>query len=58
MLAGSALDAEPEQVVLRLAAIEDGIVIDFGDSDGRAVVVRPGQWEVVERSPVLFRRTR
>lgn len=33
------------------------LVLDLGDQEGRAVVIRPGGWEVVDRSPVLFRRT-
>src|SRR5262249_3436910 len=57
VLAGEALDAEAEPVRLRLAAHEGGVVIDLGDATGRAVIVRPGGWEVVECSPLLFRRT-
>ena len=57
VLTGEALNAEPEPVHLRLATYGDGIVIDLADADGRAIIVRPGAWEVVERSPVLFRRT-
>jgi len=56
-LQGEALDAEAEPVALRLAEHDGGIVIDLGDAEGRAVVVGPGSWEVVDRSPVLFRRT-
>jgi hypothetical protein len=57
VLTGEALDAEAEPVYLRLASHEGGVVIDLADADGRAVIVRPSGWEVVERSPVLFRRT-
>jgi hypothetical protein len=57
VLAGEALDAEAEPVHLRLATHQGSVVIDLGDADGRAVVVRPSTWEVVDRSPVLFRRT-
>src|SRR5262249_27263155 len=57
VLSGEALDAEADPVHLRLAAHEGGVVIDLGDASGRAVMVRPGCWEVVEHSPVLFRRT-
>lgn len=56
-LQGMAQDAEPEPVALRVAEHDGGIVLDLGGSDGRAVVIRPGGWEVVEPSPVLFRRT-
>ena len=54
---GEALDASPEQVELRVAKYKDGVVIDLGDPSGRAVVVVPGKWELVDRSPVIFRRT-
>jgi hypothetical protein len=57
VLAGDAMEAETEPVHLRLAGHEDGVVIDLGNSQGQVVIVRPGAWEVVERSPVLFRRT-
>lgn len=57
VLAGEALDAEVEPVHLRLATHQGGIVIDLGDVQGRAVQVHPGGWKVLDRSPVLFRRT-
>lgn len=56
-LEGMALDAKPEPVALRLAKHDGGVVIDLGDADGKAVVVKPGEWRIVDRSPVLFRRT-
>jgi len=40
-----------------LARDEGAIVLDLGDASGRAVLIRPGTWEIVDRSPVLFRRT-
>jgi hypothetical protein len=56
-LQGESLTAAPEAVALRVAQAGDAVVLDLGDATGRAVVVRPGQWELAERSPVLFRRT-
>ena len=56
-LQGDAYALEPEDVHLRLAEHDRQIVIDLGDSSGRAVVVGPTGWRVVDRSPVLFRRT-
>src|SRR5262249_9813137 len=44
-------------VALRVAAHGGRIVLDLGSPDGRAVLVGPEGWEVVETSPVLFRRT-
>ena len=56
-LQGEAYAAEPETVHLRVAECDGEIVLDLGDSQGRAIVVRPGGWRLVNRSPVLFRRT-
>jgi hypothetical protein len=56
-LEGEGLDAVPEAVGLRVADYNGGIVLDLGDSQGRAVIVRPGGWEIVSPSPILFRRT-
>ena len=58
VLLGEALDAEPEPLALRVAQPEPGrIVIDLGDAEGRAIVATADGWKVVDRSPVLFRRT-
>ena len=57
VLEGWALAAPRRKVAVRLAAHEGGVVLDLGDDTGRAVVVRPGAWELVERSPVIFRRS-
>jgi hypothetical protein len=56
-LQGEAAEKESEQVYLRVAEYEGKLVIDIGDTGGRAIMVSPGAWEVVDRSPVLFRRT-
>jgi hypothetical protein len=57
VLEGQAQDKPRRAVHLRAARHDGGVVLDLGDPDGRAVVVQPGRWEVVDRSPVLFRRT-
>jgi hypothetical protein len=57
VLQGDAQAAAPETVHLRVAEHEGAIVIDIGENSGRAIVVGPAGWRVVERSPVLFRRT-
>jgi hypothetical protein len=56
-LQGEAHVAKAEAVHLRVAESDGAIIIDLGDSTGRAAVVRQAGWEVVDRSPVLFRRT-
>lgn len=57
VLEGQAREGEPEPVAIRLAPHDGGIVLDLGSVDGAAVVIRSGSWEVVETSPVIFRRT-
>ena len=56
---GYTLDAEKSALPLRVATDDTGrIVLDLGDVAGRAVVVTPDGWEVVDRSPVTFRRSK
>ena len=56
-LRGVALEAEPSAVHLRVARHNETIVIDLGDQSGRCVVVSSSGWEILPRSPVLFRRS-
>jgi hypothetical protein len=56
-LQGEALDADPRAVHLRVAAHDGSIVLDLGRRDGRVVLIRPGAWEVMDSSPLIFRRT-
>ncbi|MGW5047180.1 ATP-binding protein [Streptomyces griseoluteus] len=58
VLEGVAEDSDPVPVNLRVGRAPDGaIVVDLGSTDGRAVVVSGLGWEVVDRAPVLFRRS-
>jgi hypothetical protein len=58
VLHGEALDADAEPVHLRLAMQHgETVVIDLADAAGRAVTINASDWQVVDRSPVLFRRT-
>jgi len=54
---GIASLADREPLALRVAAHGDSIVLDLGTADGCAVVVDRHGWQVVDRSPVVFRRT-
>lgn len=56
-LHGAAMECTAEPVYLRVAEHDGAIVIDLGDASGRAVIVQSGGWEVVDGSPVLFKRT-
>ncbi len=58
VLEGIAEDHDPVPVNLRVGQAPDGAsVVDLGSADGRAVVVSGLGWQVVDRSPVLFRRS-
>lgn len=57
VLCGEALEVEAEELSLRVAKHQDGIVLDLASSDGKAVVIGANGWTIVDRSPVLFRRT-
>lgn len=57
VLGGRAIFDGPEEAVhVRIAEWHGGVVYDLGDATWRAVVVNAEGWQVVERSPVLFRR--
>jgi len=57
VIEGMTAQSRPVPVALRVARHGRSIVLDLADPTGRAVVVRPGGWEVADSSPVLFRRT-
>ncbi|MFE5549893.1 ATP-binding protein, partial [Streptomyces sp. NPDC056534] len=58
VLEGIAEDDDPVPVHLRAGQDDLGtIVVDLGTADGRAVTVSGGGWQVVPRSPLLFRRS-
>jgi len=56
-LAGFALGSKRTPVHLRIAEHEGGVVLDLGREDGRVVCVTPHGWKLLERSPVIFRRS-
>ncbi|MEU8616294.1 ATP-binding protein [Streptomyces sp. NPDC048623] len=58
VLEGIAEDDDPVPVHLRVGQDDLGtIVVDLGTADGRAVTVSAGGWHLVDRSPLLFRRS-
>ncbi|MEU9136214.1 ATP-binding protein [Streptomyces sp. NPDC048404] len=58
VLEGLAEDADPVPVHLRVGRDAAGaVVVDLGSTDGRAVVVTATGWNIVDRAPVLFRRS-
>src|SRR6266540_3030813 len=54
---GQCLKAPKIEPALRFAVYEEGAVLDLGTVDGRTAVVTIDGWRMIERSPVLFRRT-
>ena len=60
VIEGMTADQDPVPVALRVArhpSLPGAVVLDLGDPTGRAIVIRPGGWQLVEASPMLFRRT-
>ena len=57
VLRADAADCPREPVQLRVAEHGDGTVIDLGDPAGRAIHATADGWQVLDRSPVLFKRT-
>ena len=58
VLEGQAIRSDPEPVALRVAAAApQRVALDLGAEDGRCVLVDAGGWRIIERSPVLFRRS-
>jgi len=57
VIEGRCRRCDPTPLHIRVAPYGDGVVIDLGTPDGRAVVIEPTGWKVTDRSPVTFRRS-
>ncbi len=57
VLEGRARRGQSIDPALRVARSGNDLVLDIGDPTGRVVVIRASGWDVVDKSPVLFRRT-
>lgn len=56
-LEGEAAEEDPLELALRVAQHKSSWFLDLGDNTGRAVQIGAGGWQVVDESPVLFRRS-
>lgn len=56
-LDGFAAEADRETLSLRVGTMPGSIVVDLGTPDGRCAKVVPGRVELLERAPLVFRRT-
>jgi len=54
---GAAMSRRRVTPNLRIAGHEGAVFLDLGRTDGKAVMLEPGRWCVVDRPPVLFTRT-
>ena len=54
---GAAMSRRRVTPNLRIAGHQGSIFLDLGREDGKAVMLNPGAWSVVDRPPVLFTRT-
>jgi hypothetical protein len=57
VLEGQAQQGNPVELALRTARTPDGLLLDLGNVTGRVAIVTPDGWDVIDRSPVMFRRT-
>jgi hypothetical protein len=57
VLEGLAQQANPTELALRTAKHDGSLLLDLGDVTGRVVEVTPDGWRIIDRSPILFRRT-
>lgn len=57
VLDGDAQQTAPVNLHLRVAQHDGAVWLDLGCSEGKAVRIDGHGWQVVERAPVLFRRT-
>jgi len=55
---GLALDVVKAPLPMRVGAHEGMIVVDIGDTTGRAITVDVTGWSVADRAPITFRRSR
>jgi hypothetical protein len=56
MNAWASFDGERHHVDVRLIAVDGSLYVDLGDAEWAAVRIRPGEWKVVRRPHVKFRR--
>jgi len=55
---GLALDVTKAALPLRVATYNARSIVDIGDTTGRVIIVSPNGWDIADRSPVTFRRSR
>lgn len=56
-LEGIARGQDPETLHVRTARHGASLYVDLGDRTGRSIRIGPDAWEVIDRAPVLFRRS-
>lgn len=57
VIEGMCQHLEPTRLWTRVARHGRAIIIDLGTADGRAIVIDASGWNIVDQSPVTFRRT-
>ena len=58
VLRGKARRSQSTKLAVRYARHGSGVVADLGGVDGRAVMIEPTGWRILERSPVIFSRSK
>ncbi|MBW4053650.1 MAG: ATP-binding protein [Proteobacteria bacterium] len=57
VLEGNAMRADERRIHLRAGRDGSAVIVDRATPGGQVVRVYPGGWDLLERSPILFRRT-
>ena len=57
VIEGKAMRSDPVDLPVRVADVDGAVVLDLGTPDGRCVRVTPGRVDLLDRSPVTFRRS-
>lgn len=56
-LAATAVDGQAKPIHLRVARLDDRVVVDLGTGSAQVVVITPEGWSCEPSSPALFRRS-
>ena len=51
-------DCPERKVFVRVAEVDSSIYVDLGDADWQVVEITSSEWQVLEKSPVMFIRSR
>lgn len=57
VLEAEAQEVAPQELHLRVARDDQGVILDLGWEEGQVLRIAPGSWDLLDSSPVLLRRS-